>query len=153
MTSIDWKSPAMSLFNETWTYIDMEERTPDQEQEMLANALGSMACWWKVGTDRNFSISHWQVSRVYALLSDPDNARTHGERALSIARDADLGPFYVGYGYEALARAASVAGDPSLARRHLASATAQAGKVAEAENRALLDADLAEIEQGLPGAP
>ena len=120
---------------------------------MLASALGSLACWRKVGTHKNFSISDWQVARVYALIGDAESARIHGEVALRHATDGALEPFYAGFAHEALARAALVAGDQSRARRHIASATAQAGKVASAQDRGLLDADLAQLESQLPGAP
>ncbi len=148
---IDWRAAAVSLFNETWALIDIAERTPDQDREMLASALGSLACWRKVGTPKNFSISDWQVARVYALMGDAESASIHGESSLRHAIEGDLEPFYVGFAHEALARAAIVAADPSRARRHIASATAQAGKVSSAEDRAMLDADLAQLERLLPG--
>lgn len=152
MSEVDWRSAAVALFNEAWTFIDLETRTPADDRGMLAAALGSLACWRKVGNTKNFSISDWQVSRVYALLGDAEQARSYGESALGFAKDGRLGPFYVGFAHEALARAALVAGNHSLARRHIASATVQAGRVERAENRALLDAALADVESFLPGA-
>jgi len=117
MDDINWRAAAVSLFNEAWSYIDLEARSQDEERMMLATALGSLACWRKVGNEKNFSISDWQVSRVYALIGDAGQARIYGESALRVAETGTLEPFYVGFAYEALARAALVAGDASLARR------------------------------------
>lgn len=153
MDDDSWRSAAVSLFNEAWSYIDLEARSPDEEQMMLATALGSLACWRKVGNEQNFSVSDWQVSRVYALIGDADQARIYGESALRFAEAGALKPFYVGFAHEALARAALMAGDVSLARRHIASATVRAGNVADDRDRQLLDAALAELESQLPGSP
>lgn len=153
MAEVDWRSAAVALFNEAWTFIDTEDRTASDDRSMLAAALGALACWRKVGTDKNFSISDWQVSRVYALLGNAPLAREYGESALRYAKNGQLGPFYSGFAYEALARAAAVEGNHSLARTHIAAATALAGKVRSHEDRALLDAALGEIEAQLPGAP
>lgn len=153
MAEVDWKSAAVALFNEAWTYIDSEDRSAEDDRSMLAAALGSLACWRKVGTDKNFSISDWQVSRVYALLGDAPLARHYGESALKYAKNGRVGPFYSGFAHEALARAAAIDGNYSLARTHLAAATALAGKIGSGEDRALLDVALGEIETQLPGAP
>ncbi len=153
MADIDWRSPAVTLFNEAWTYIDMEQRSADDDRAMLAAALGSLACWRKAGDAKNFSISDWQVSRVYALLGDAETAKHYGESALQQASDSKLGPFYAAFAHEALARAGLVAGDHSVSRRHIASATAFAGRVDSEEDRQLLDAALADLETNLPAAP
>ena len=87
MAEVDWKAAAVALFNEAWTYIDREDRTTEDDRSMLAAALGSLVCWRKVGTAKNFSISDWQVSRVYALLGDAPLARHYGESALEYAKN------------------------------------------------------------------
>lgn len=152
MAEVDWKAAAVALFNEAWSYIDRDDRTPDDDRSMLAATLGSLACWRKVGTQENFSISDWQASRVYALLGDAPLARHYGESALEHAKAGQAGPFYTGFAYEALARAAAVEGNHSVARTHIAAATALAGKIRSEDDRALLDAALGEIEALLPGA-
>ncbi len=153
MAEVDWKAAAVALFNEAWTYIDSDARTAEDDRSMLAATLGSLACWRKVGTDKNFSISDWQVSRVYALLGEAPLARHYGETALKYAIDGQLGPFYAGFAHEALARAAAVEGNHPLARTHIAAATDLAGQIRSGDDRALLDIALGDIESQLPGAP
>ena len=132
-------------FNEAWTYIDKAERTPEDEEAMLRLALASHWHW----TQRedfapvNASIAYWQISRVFALMGQADNARRFGRRCLEAVGD-DL-PFYRGFGYEALARAAAVAGDLGEAARLVALAREQAERVADEEERRMLLSDLETI--------
>ena len=113
----------------------------------LTAAFASRYHWRQVGDAKNHSVSVWQVSRVAAVLGYPDLAHEYGRRCLEGASSADLGPFYVAYGHEALARAAWLAGNRDESQRHLASATDLLEQVVDSSARDLLAADLAEIDQ------
>jgi hypothetical protein len=134
-------------FNRAWDYIDKTDRTPEDDRTMLQLALASL--WhWTQRDDRkpeNLSVGYWQVSRVYALLKLPGPARTYGQLSLDEAQTEGVGPFYLGYAYEALARAESVAGERAKAEDYLSRARAAAEKVAEARDQKALLADLATI--------
>lgn len=142
---------AAKLFNDTWTELDKDERQPGDNRFLLAAALGSWYHWRKVGTPREFAISDWQVARVFAVLGDAARAGEYAESSLRWCAEHRLGAFLTGYAHEGLARAAIAAGDLSLARRHLATATAQAGKIEDPAERALLDADLLELDAYVAG--
>jgi len=60
----------------------------------------------------------------------------------------DLNAFLRGYAHEGLARAALVAGDGGAVAEHVAAARALAAQVASAEDRALLEQDLDELDEG-----
>ncbi len=113
---------AAELFNRTWELLELEERTAEQDREMLSAAYGSRFHWRIVGGPTQFSVSDWQVSRVWSLLGDAVLAKEHGKLALEIAEANGLGPFYRGYAHEALARAAALAGDDEALSHHLAEA-------------------------------
>jgi hypothetical protein len=91
------------------------------------------------------SVGDWQVSRVLAVLDHPDAAGRFGRRALRLAEDHDLGPFYVGYAHEALARAASLTGDAEGRDRHLAAGKALADQVENEGEAEVLRKDLEEL--------
>ncbi len=93
----------------------------------------------------NHAVAEWQVSRVYAVLDDAAAAEAHARTGLEIAEGAALGPFYLGYAFESLARAAAVAGDTAGRDAWLERARAAAEQVVDAEERALLVADLETI--------
>ena len=129
-------------FNRTWTLIEKPDRTPAEDEAMALCALASLWHWTQRPdcTERNLSIGHWQVSRVYALTGQGENAMVHARQCLE--RAAGSPPFYIGYGHEAAARAALVLDDRANFLEHLEKARACAANVEEANERALLDADL-----------
>ena len=73
-------------------------------------------------------------------------ARAFASQSLALCRDHDLGPYLEGYAQEALARAAFVEGDEAVARAHLGHSRELAAQVDDTDDRALLEADLDELE-------
>ena len=135
---------AASAFHRAWELIELDERTEDQVQEMI-DAAHASAWHWRHRDDRTpktDAVSAWQLSRVYALAGEADAAATYGMLSLQLAEANDLGPFYEGYGHEALARAAAIAGEANKAGEHAGKAADFAASVSDAEDRALLEADL-----------
>lgn len=135
---------AADFFNRAWELLE-GERTPGQDQELLATALASWLHWQRVGLPVNHAVAEWQVSRVYAVLGDADRAEAHARVGLEIAEGAALGPFYAGYAFESLARAAAVAGDGERRGRWLDQARAAAEQIVDADERAALLGDLETI--------
>ena len=92
-------------FNKTWEFIDNPHRTSDEELAMLQTAMTSLWHWSQRedATPQNLSVGNWQVSRVYCLLGQAENARRYAEASLKLAEGCE--PFYAAFAYEALARA------------------------------------------------
>jgi hypothetical protein len=134
-------------FNQAWDLIDKEDRTPQEDEEMLRLSFASH--WhWSQRDDywaEKASIGYWQVARIYALLGQADNARRYGRLSLEASQEEGVGPFFRGYACEALARAEALAGDLAKAEEYLSVARNAAAEVREAEDRDLLLADLATI--------
>jgi len=57
-------------------------------------------------------------------------------------------PFSLGYAYEALARAESLAGNRDAMSAHLAEARRDAGRITDAETKKMLLSDLETIQKG-----
>jgi DNA-binding transcriptional MerR regulator len=138
----DERRLAGGLFNRTWELLERADRSPAEDDEMLHTAHASRHHWGQVGQPVNLARGEWQVSRVYSVLGRAEPALFHAGRCLALSEGNDLGPFDVGCGHEALARAYRVAGDPAASERHLAEGRAQAGKVTDDEDREILLADL-----------
>lgn len=131
-----------NCFNNAWDYIDKKERTAAENEQMILLSLASLWHWTQRDDcdDGKKSIGYWQASRVYALAGEADNARKYGQLCLDVTpKDAS---FYVGYAYEALARAESVAGHADKAKQYLAEARRCAEKVEAADEKKLLVDDL-----------
>ena len=132
-------------FNHAWSLLDRKKRTRAENDEMLHAAYASLYHWGRGGGPLNRSIGEWQVSRVNAVLGLSEPATFHGARALEIARRGHLSPFYLAYGYEALARAASVARDRTGRAKYLREAQRIGRRVKDADDRRMLFEDLATI--------
>lgn len=130
-------------FNRVWTLLDKPDRTADDCERMISLAHASLAHWRERAdcTAQNLSVGCWQISRVYAVLGQVENARHYGR--LCLEASANEPPFYLGYAHEALARAERLAGNSVAARHHLAEAERLAALVADAQERAALTSDLA----------
>lgn len=131
-------------FNRAWDLIDKADRTPQDDEEMLRLSHASHYHWTQREdySPKNASIAYWQIARIYALLGQADNARHYAQQCLQAGQEGQIEPFYLGYAYEALARAEAVAGDREKAEGHIQTARQVAEGISEAEDRQLLLDDL-----------
>lgn len=140
---------ATELFNHTWTLIDLAERTPEQVDEMIHASHASRYLWGQVGDVANWAVGEWQCARVYSTLGRGEPALWHARRCLELTVGAGFGDWRLASAHEGLARAARVAGDETLAVEQIALAQAAMATIADEEDRAVIEADLA----SLPAAP
>ncbi len=134
-------------FNNTWGLIDKTDRSPEEDEQMLLLAMASVWHWTQREdhTPSNLSVGFWQVSRVHALLGRGDEARRYGQMALEAGKRGGSDPFTIGYAYEALARAESVAGDQHKKDAYLTEAKKAAEGVEDEESKKWLLDDLKTI--------
>tara|TARA_R110002095_G_scaffold142521_3_gene123484 strand:+ start:380 stop:841 length:462 start_codon:yes stop_codon:yes gene_type:complete len=122
---------AADCFNKTWEYLRQAERTAAENLDMISTCQASFWHWkqFEGHTPLNISIAYWQLSRVYAVTSQPRLALSFATLCLKVSQKNQLSPFYMAYAYEALARASAVAEkqeEASTWREH-------AKKIAESE--------------------
>jgi hypothetical protein len=98
-----------------------------------------------VGEPVHWARGEWQCSRAYAVLGWFEPALRHAERCLELATQHGLGPFDIGAAHEAIARSYRVIGDAAKAAEHVAFGQAEAAKIGDVEDRAVLDGDLANL--------
>jgi hypothetical protein len=137
---------SVDCFGKAWELIEKVNRSEADDEQMLLLAYASLWHWTQRPdcVQRNKSIGYWQLSRIYALLGRADEARTHGRLSLDNSEEDE--PFFMGYAYEALARAELIAGNCDESRNLLLTAWGYADRVTDAQDRQLLQADLQEIE-------
>jgi hypothetical protein len=144
----DDRTIAVGAFNRTWELLDLGDRTPDQDREMLTSALTSRHHWLVAGEPKNHAISDWLVSRVMSALGSGDVARLFGDACLERVEDLDLGPFLTGSAHEALARAHCLLGDGEAWAAHLTAARESLEQVEDEEERDVLAADIEAAASG-----
>lgn len=134
-------------FNQAWDLLDKAGRTLEEDEQMIRLGLASTWHWTQRGdcTATNMSAGYWQTSRIYATVGQADNARRYAQLCLEVSQTEGVAPFYLGYAYEALARAESVAGNRAKALEYLQQARDVADTVPDPESRSWLVADLDSI--------
>jgi hypothetical protein len=138
---------AVDLFNRTWTLLELPERTPEQDDELIHAAHASRYHWGEVGTAANLARGEWQLSRAYVVLGRAEPAVHHARRCLAYCEaDPDaLEDWDLPYAYEALARAHGLAGDADEAARYAAQARELGARVEDPHDREHLEQDLATL--------
>jgi hypothetical protein len=131
-------------FNRVWDLLDKPSRTAPEDQRMIELCIASVWHWTQRDdcSETNMSIGYWQASRVYAAVDLADEARRYGRLCLEASKGPDILPFYLGYAYEALARAEAVAGNEAEAREYLAEARRIADRLPDPDAKKQLVADL-----------
>jgi hypothetical protein len=134
-------------FNRAWDYIDKSVRKSNEGDMMLQLSMASLWHWTQREdcTPTTLSIGYWQVSRVYALLRQSDQARHYGQLCLEASQNQGVEPFYQGYAYEALARAELVADNEDGMEKYLIQAHQVATSLSDPKEKKQLLKDLASI--------
>jgi hypothetical protein len=136
---------AVDLFKFVWTLLEKQKRTRAEDDLMIHAAHASRYHWGEVGAPENLARGEWQCSRVYAVLKRAEPAQYHAQRCLDLCVEHHLVDFDRAYAFEALARAAAVAGDWEEKARYLELAREAEDMIAELDDRKHFKDDLATI--------
>lgn len=140
----------IALFNATWTLLEKQARTRDEDDTMLHMAHASRYHWEASGTDAtHLARGEWQCSRVYAVLGRAEPCLHHAQRVLDLCQQHGIGDFDLAFAYEALARGYAVAGNVGQARAYTEQALAATEDIGDGDNRELVLSDL----ETIPGQP
>jgi uncharacterized protein YndB with AHSA1/START domain len=126
-----------------WALLAMDHRSADDNDTMLDAAHTSAYHWAAVGGPVEATRAQWLLSNVHAVLGRGRAASHHARRALDVCSAHGIGDFDLAYAYEAMGRAAAVSGDADDAACWRTRAAEAATAIAEPEDRALFESDLA----------
>lgn len=140
---------AAEAFNQCWELMNLPSRDRLQTREMIR--LAEASCWhWQCSPDRtpqNDAISYWQLSRVYALAGEASTALYYALEGVKVVRAESLEPFYVGYAWEAAARAYLLSGMDSKGKEALKRAHNAVNRVKDPASKAALELDLINLQE------
>jgi hypothetical protein len=138
---------ASGLYNDVWRLMELPDRRPEQDDEMLHAAHASRYHWGRVGEPVNLARGEWLCSRIYATLLRPEPAIWHAKRCLELLADYGGGENWDEAAvYEALARAYSVAGNRDESRQWIAKAREALKSIPDEDDRKTIEADLKTIK-------
>jgi cytochrome c1 len=109
---------AKSTFNRTWELLDITERTPAENEELIHAAHTSLYHWLQVGTPVNAQRGEWMLAHVYTVLEQPSLALKHAARCMDLTEKYQpiMKDFDLAFAHEGLARAYALAGEVNKAR-------------------------------------
>jgi DNA-binding transcriptional MerR regulator len=136
---------AADLFNLVWTLLEQTGRTTEDDDRMVHAAHASRYHWGQVGGPEQLAIGEWQCARVYSVLGRAEPALHHARRCLDIATASTVPDWLIASAHEGLARAYAVAGQRESALASRAAAEAALAKVTDAEDRQVVQDDLASL--------
>jgi tetratricopeptide (TPR) repeat protein len=136
-------------FNQVWDLLEKKERTEQEEEQMVHLCHASYWHWTQVEdhTQQNISIGYWQLSRVYSEIGNGEQALHYAHRCLAVSLEAKLAPFYIGYAYEALARAQMTLDQVEQALKSIETADTYTSLVTILDSKQLLTTDLENIKE------
>jgi hypothetical protein len=137
---------AVACFNDTWDLIEKGDRTPEENANMIHLAHASRYHWSQIGTPLNFARGDWQISRVYAILGQGENALTYAKSSLHICIENKIGDFDLAFAYEAATRAFSILGDAAMKDKHLVLAKEAGEAISKEEDKKYFFHELATIQ-------
>lgn len=138
-------------FNKTWEYLDKEKLSEEEIENMIVCANASLYHWKKRKdrTTQNLSIAYWQLARVYTVADKLNMAEDYANKCIDISVESKLSHFYIGYGYEALARAFLKAEKMEQSRKYLDKAYQELDKIDNKDNKNYLKSDLDNMKSDL----
>ena len=141
------RAMAVGLFNRTWDLLEIEDRTARQVAELIDTAHASAWHWRQVGNAANEARGHWMMARVYAVLGHGAESVYHAHSANEVLALGGEGieDWDAAAAAEAMARALVATGDTAGAAVWKAKAETLLKGVADAEDRAVVEGDLATL--------
>ena len=118
---------AVDCFNGAWDLLEKTNRTLQDNIRMIHMDHASRYHWGEIGTPLNFARGDWQISRVYAVLDQGENALVYAKSCLHLCIEHGFGDFDLAFAYESAARAFAILGDEEMTHEHLTLAR-EAGK-------------------------
>jgi uncharacterized protein YndB with AHSA1/START domain len=139
----EWhRAQGIACYNSTWEMFEAE-RTPENDEEMLRRAYASSYHWARAArrVPANEARGAWLLAKVQLVAGQPQLSLRYADRCLDLCNENGLADFDLAYAHEARARALKALGDDIAAGESWE--LAKSVPIANAEDQAILDADLA----------
>ncbi len=139
---------AVQSFNDAWTLIDKSDRTSEEERRMLVLACASRSLWEGIGDAEQIVTGDWQVAHVASLLGHASLALEFANAAYERASTSDVPTWLLASTCEGLARAHATAGHVDETRTWIERAKRLLETVDGADDRLVIEGQLASIPAG-----
>jgi hypothetical protein len=146
--SINHRSIAIQLFNETWDLIEKKDRIGDEDSQMLEKAYASLYHWRQIGTRLNLARGYWQVYRVHAILGQGGAAYFYGILGVELCEAEGIGDFDLAFTYESVARAEKCRGNTESMNTWFQRGKTAAEKISKEQDKKYFLSELVSVGKG-----
>ncbi len=136
---------AIETFNGAWELIEKQDRTPDDDSEMLQRAFASRWHWGFVGGPEQLATGDWQIAHVASLLGYGWMAQFYARRAFNTCENEGWDDWRRASMLEGMARAAAAAGDAAEFAKFYALAEQAVAAIKEVGDREVVASQLATV--------
>jgi hypothetical protein len=137
----------VELNNETWDLMDQIDATSPllDRERLLYGAYASCLHWLEAGNEINHARGEHLIARAALAVGRTDLGLHHARRCLELVNEhADQASAWdAPFAHEAVARALAATGESAQAKEHLDTAEQLAGEVDDAEDRKVLEDEIA----------
>jgi hypothetical protein len=145
LSDVDHRKTAAESYNHCWDLLEREDRSQDDDIELLTSAFVSRYFWSLAGGPEQWAVSDWMVSRAAAAIGEGSLSLTFALRANSAVREFDAPDWLVASAAEGLARAYAALGNDQERDEWLRSSANLVEAVADDESRELIASQLASV--------
>lgn len=127
-----------------WELLEKQDRTPEEDERMIAAAYASNFHWSFVGTEVHQQRGEWILARIYTVLGEAPLAVKHASRCLELTNTFKdkMEDFDIAFAYEGIARGQALAGNGDEAREYLEMAEKAGEQIADSEDKEIFVTDL-----------
>jgi uncharacterized protein YndB with AHSA1/START domain len=140
----EWhRSQGVQCNNSIWELVDAEP-SPERDEELLRRAYASAYHWQRAARrgPANEIRARYMLSKVHLMVGQPERSLHYADTGMALCAEHGIVDFDLAYAHEARARALKALGRVDEAEA--AWARAVATPVADLEDKAVVDADLAD---------
>ncbi|KZL22035.1 hypothetical protein PsAD2_00060 [Pseudovibrio axinellae] len=145
--ALDHRTVAIELNQRAWALLEKQDRTLEDNDELLHAAHASLWHWLQVGTKRNEQRGLWLVGRVHVLQGNKEAAMRYAKKTMTLttSNEEDMVDFDHAYAYELFARATFLAGEKDKAEGLFERASRLGQLIHGEQNRKIFFSDLEAI--------
>jgi hypothetical protein len=144
--ALNWRRRLAAASNNAgWSLVEKAERTPAETDAMLDAAHASAHLWHGIGTELHRARAHMLLAFAHGLAGNAALATRYATATLDYFRSHDCPDWEIAFAHAAAACAAHAAGDRATHAAQHATALRLAGRIADAEDRAVFDRTFARV--------
>ena len=135
---VDHRAVAVATYNRCWDLLEADQRSADDDAELLTNAFASRHHWRIVGGAPQAITADWMISRAASELGNPDLAVVFAQRAFDGVQVGTHPAWLRASIFEGLGRAHAVNGQRALRDQYVSLAWLVLEQEPDSENRAVI---------------